>query len=94
MEGFFSCFWLQQLGFPNVVALMGSSLSERQRHLLVATTGPRGKIVLLLHNDEAGRNGEAQCLAEPSQYLFVTVVRLPEGRNQPDDLTEFPLLCP
>ena len=87
VEGFFSCFWLHQCGFPNVVALMGSFLSEQQRELLVAAVGPQGRITVLLDNDEAGRNGEAQCLEELCQYIFVKVTRLPAGHNQPDNLT-------
>ncbi len=88
VEGFFDCLWLHQCGFPNVVALMGSSLSERQRELLVATVGSQGKITLLMDNDEAGRGGEAQCLEELSQYLFIKVARLPVAYRQPDHLSE------
>ena len=67
---------------------MRSSLSERQRDLLMATMAPQGRIVLLLDNDEAGRNGEAKRLADPSRYLLGKVIRLPEWRNQPDELTD------
>ncbi len=88
VEGFFDCLWLHQCGFPNVVALMGSYLSENQRDLLVASVGPQGKITVLMDNDEAGSIGEAQCMAELCQYVFVKVVRLPVGHNQPDNLTE------
>lgn len=87
VEGFFSVFRVWQAGFPNAVALMGSYLSERQRELVVDALGPEGKVILLLDNDEAGREGEAQCLQELAQYLYVKVVRLPEGANQPDNLT-------
>jgi DNA primase len=88
VEGFFSVFQLWQFGFPNAVALMGSYLSERQRELLVDTLGSEGKVILLQDNDEAGRQCEAQCLEELTQYLYVKVVRLPEGTNQPDNLTD------
>ena len=87
-EGFFDCIWLYQVGYPNVVALMGSSMSEPQRELLVGTLGGKGKVVLLLDNDEAGRKCEAKCLDELSTYLFVKKVRLPAEFNQPDNLTE------
>ena len=40
VEGFFDCMRLHQAGIPNVVALMGSSLSEEQEALLVAAVGP------------------------------------------------------
>jgi len=87
-EGFFDCIWLHQLGYLNVVALMGSSMSERQRDLLVGTLGGKGKVALLLDNDEAGRKCEAKCLDELSNHLFVKKVRLPADCNQPDNLTE------
>jgi DNA primase len=88
VEGYFGVFRLWQAGFPNVVALMGSYLSERQRELLVATLGPDGRVILLLDNDEAGRQCEAQCLESLAQHLYVKVVRLPEGANQLDNLTD------
>jgi len=56
VEGFFSCFWLHQVGFPNVVALMGSYLSERQRDLLVARVGRLGRIALLVSLVETDGN--------------------------------------
>jgi len=87
VEGFFSVFQLWQAGFPNAVALMGSFQSEWQRELLVATLGSDGKVILLLDNDEAGKQCEVQCLQELSPHLFAKVVRLPEGTNQPDNLT-------
>ena len=67
---------------------MGSYLSENQRDLLAAAVGPQGRITVLMDNDEAGRNGEAQCLAELCQHLFVKVARLPAAYEQPDHLCE------
>lgn len=87
VEGFFAVFKLWQAGFSNAVALMGSSLSERQRELLVAFLGPQGRIALLFDGDDAGRACQEQCLRELSRHLFVKVVELPEG-GQPDHLDE------
>jgi DNA primase len=87
VEGFFSVFRLWQAGCPNAVALMGSYLSGQQRELLVETLGSKGRVILLMDNDEAGKEGEAQCLQELAQYLYVKAVRLPDGTNQPDNLT-------
>lgn len=88
VEGFFDVFWLHQCGFPQAVALMGSSLSEWQRELLLASLGPRGRIMLMLDNDEAGRQCETQCLEQLSTGVFIKLVRLPVSRQQPDNLTE------
>lgn len=87
VEGFFAVFKLHQAGFANAVALMGSSLSERQRDLLVATLGAQGKIILLFDGDDAGRACQAQCLEELAGQLYVKVFRLPDGQ-QPDHLDE------
>ena len=87
VEGFFSCAWLHQCGYPNAVALMGSAMSERQRELLVAAVGSQGRITLLLDADDAGRKCEAQCLEELSYRVFTKVVRLPAECQQPDNLT-------
>jgi DNA primase len=40
VEGFFDAMRLWQAGFPNVVALMGSALSEAQEALIVDVVGP------------------------------------------------------
>ena len=87
VEGFFTVFTLWQLGIENVVALMGSYLSEHQKQLLVKTLGATGKVILLFDDDEAGEGGAAQCVQELVEQLFVKVVRLPEGVGQPDQLT-------
>ncbi len=73
------------------MALLGSSLSDRQRELLVDAVGPRGKLTLLFDGDEAGRNCQAQCLAKLSKYVYVKVIELAEPHSQPDHLTDY--LC-
>ena len=88
VEGFFSCFWLYQCGYPNVVALMGSSISEHQRDLLVAAVGSQGKITLLLDGDEAGQKCQEQCLGELSRQMFVKVIELGVLNQQPDHLSQ------
>ena len=44
VEGFFDVFRVWQAGCHQVVAIMGSSLSERQRDLLAASVGPHGNL--------------------------------------------------
>ena len=88
VEGFFDVFRVWQAGFHQVVAIMGSALSERQRDLLVASVGPLGKIALLLDQDDAGRTCLSQCLDELSSRVFVEVLRLPNEGDQPDRLSK------
>ena len=62
VKGFFSVFTLWQHGMTNVVALMGSSLSDHQRDLLAVRLGSEGKAFLLFDDDEAGDAFRRQCL--------------------------------
>ena len=87
VEGFFDVFRVWQAGFHQVVAIIGSALSERQRDLLAAFVGPQGKVTLLLDQDDAGRLCLNQCLNELSSRVFVKALRLPDEGDQPDRLT-------
>ena len=62
VESYLSVFRLHQLGYPNTVALMGSSLSEDQERLLVQFLGPSGKVLLMFDADEDGQKCTADCL--------------------------------
>lgn len=88
VEGFFDVFRFWQAGFHQVVAIMGSALSERQRNLLVAAVGPNGNIALLLDQDDAGRTCLSQCLDELSPRVFVKALALPNEGDQPDRLSK------
>jgi len=84
VEGFFDAMLLHQAGYPNVVALMGSTLSEQQEELLVAYTD---RLALMFDGDAAG----AKCLREfygkLRQRLYLKEIRLERG-EQPDSLSE------
>ena len=69
VEGFFGAMIVEQGGFPNVVALMGSSLSEEQEELLVDAVGPNGKIALMFDEDEAGWKGREDALSRLSSRV-------------------------
>lgn len=88
VEGFFDVLRVWQSGFHQVVAIMGSSLSERQRDLLVAAVGADGKISLLLDQDDAGRAGVSQCLEGLSSQVFVKALAMPNEGDQPDFLSK------
>jgi DNA primase len=77
VEGFFSgVFALFQRGRKNVVAIMGSALSEAQEHLIVETVGPRGRVLLAFDPDEAGRKGMQEAAARLVSHVFVRTVAL------------------
>ena len=88
VEGFFDAFRVWQAGFHQVVAIMGSSLSTRQRDLLAVSVGLQGKIALLFDQDDAGRSCLWQCLEELSSSVFVKGLRLPNEDDQPDMMNE------
>ena len=88
VEGFFDVFRVWQAVFHQVVAIMGSAISEMQKDLLVASVGPNGKIALLLDQDNAGRTCLSQCLDELLSHVFVKALGLPNEGDQPDLLNE------
>jgi DNA primase len=88
VEGFFDAMDLHAAGFPNVVALMGSAMSEAQEELIVTTVGPEGKVTLMFDEDEAGWKGREDALSRLSSRVYVRVVGLGEEGRQPDGLGE------
>src|SRR5258708_1485561 len=82
VEGFFDCMKVTQAGFP-CVALMGSTMSERQEELLAQHFG---HIVVMLDGDESGIVA-AQGIADRLRQVIyqVDVVTLADGA-QPDKL--------
>jgi len=84
VEGYFSVFWLWQCGFRNVVSIMGSSMSERQRQLLCERF--KG-VTLFLDGDEAGRKATGELAAFLAPHLWVRAAVCPDGK-QPDELPE------
>ena len=77
VEGFFSgVFALWQKGRKNVVAIMGSSLSEAQERLIVETVGQRGRVLLAFDADAAGRKGMQDAAARLVSQVFVRTLAL------------------
>jgi DNA primase len=76
VEGFFTVFEFWQRNRKNVVALMGSSMSKEQERLIVETVGPKGRVLLALDNDEAGRKGSADARNRLSSQAFVREMAL------------------
>lgn len=83
VEGFFDAMQVHQAGFAGVVALMGSSLSNRQEKLLIERFR---RVTLLLDGDEAGRKAAEEIAARLVRRLYVRIVELPDGK-QPDGMS-------
>ncbi len=86
VEGFFGVFHLWRIKFYNVVALMGTALTPEQEQLLLGVVGERGKVVLLLDNDEPGQEATARIVEQLIGKVFVRVVDLGEA-SEPEDLS-------
>lgn len=84
VEGFFDCMKVHQAGFPNVIALMGCSLSTQQADLL---TRYFSEAVLLLDGDEAGSRASAKIAGRLAGLLKIHWGHVPVGR-QPDQLAD------
>ena len=76
VEGFFTVFEFFQRNRKNVVALMGSSMSTEQERLIVETVGPKGRVLLALDNDEAGRKGSEDAVNRLRSQVFVREMAL------------------
>lgn len=83
VEGFFDCMKVHQAGYPNVVALMGCSLSDRQAYLLGEHFD---EVVLLLDGDSAGLRASDDIAVRLSGVMKTCRCQIPSGR-QPDELT-------
>jgi DNA primase len=82
VEGFFDCMKVHQVGVPHVVALMGSSMSERQQKLLSEFR----HVIVMLDGDDAGREGAHGIVERLVHQTFVKVITLGEEK-QPDQLS-------
>jgi len=82
VEGFFDCMKVHQAGFPFVVALMGSSLSQAQHQRLLTFK----EVILFLDGDEAGREA-TKAVANRLIYSHkVRAISLVNG-GQPDQMS-------
>lgn len=80
VEGFFDCLKVHQAGYSNVVALLGTSLSDQQRELLQAHFG---EVIVMLDGDEAGQRASRML---STRWPSVGLAQVPRGR-QPDELS-------
>lgn len=83
VEGFFDALKVHQAGHPAVVALMGSSFSQRQSDLLLSSFA---SVTLMLDGDGAGRHAAEYIARLLTPKAPVHKVELP-NHMQPDQLS-------
>lgn len=88
VEGLFDVIALHQMGFPETVAVLGSSLSGEQAHLL--RRADAAELYLAFDADEAGRKATLQSLNLEIARSFVVYAVLLQGGKDPGDLLLVP----
>jgi len=84
VEGFPSVWWMTQLGFPNVVATMGSACSEAQAKLITILVPESGRVWLLPDGDDAGKRFALEVFERVGAERFLKWLKL-EDKKQPTD---------
>lgn len=87
VEGFFDCLALWQHGIRRAVALMGSSLSPQQEEVIARAVNVKSRIVLMLDEDEAGREAREKITPRLATHCYVRNFRFEREGQQPDTLT-------
>ncbi|MBU05577.1 MAG: DNA primase [Dehalococcoidales bacterium] len=83
VEGYFDVIIAHQYGFANVVASMGTAITDKQVNILKRLTG---NLVLALDADSAGEEAMLRCVSyENTLDSELKVILLPEGKD-PDDV--------
>lgn len=75
---------LEEAGYKNSVGLYGCSFSEYQRNML-DQLGVMN-IILILDNDESGKNARQKIMEECKRYYNCKSIKLPENINDIGDL--------
>lgn len=84
VEGFASVWWLTQMGFPHVVALMGWVMSEEQAKIVLQLVSPTGRVWLVPDGDESGLRCALSVFERIAPHRFLRWLKLDEGK-QPTD---------
>ena len=88
-EGPLDAMWLTQLGFP-AVALLGMSMSEKQRDLVL--TLPTKEVILCLDNDSAGQIGKKRAMELLGNKIKVSHINIPEEYKDVQDIKSYDIL--
>lgn len=84
VEGSLDVVWLHQLGFRNVVGILGTGISDEQVKIVARIRPP--KIFLMFDKDSAGVTN-IQIAAKKLRKYPLYVVRYPKGKFDPQELT-------
>jgi DNA primase len=76
VESFLSVWALHQAGYPNAVALMGSSLGEDQADQITALLGDAGRALLFFDPDPAGEICTRECQARLGGQVWTRSLHL------------------
>lgn len=80
VEGFKSVWKLHMIGFDNVVAVMGSVVTEGQKNLLYSVAS---NVVVLFDYDEAGVKGADTAINEMAKLINIKALFLPVINTDP-----------
>ena len=86
VEGFFDCLALWRKGIRRVVALMGSALSLQQEAMIAASVNPQSRIILMVDEDDAGREAREKITPRLAGLCYVRIFRFEQEGGQPDKL--------
>jgi len=87
VEGFAAVWWLTQNGFPNCVALMGSSLSREQAKIIRDFVGDHGYLTVFTDGDAPGMRCHDEIRAQLGGAITIDRPSLKLGA-QPTDFTK------
>lgn len=89
VEGFKAALWLVQAGYNNVMALMGTHLTDEH----ISTLRDLGKTVILcLDGDKPGIISTVKNCYKLNEHCKVLICKYPGGATQPDDIKDMDLL--
>jgi DNA primase len=87
VEGFFDVMNLWQHGVRRVVALMGRYLSPAHEELIRRHTNSHSQVIVMLDEDEAGRDARELIAGRLARFVFVKVHTFDQPGMQPDQLS-------
>ena len=84
VKGFPAVWWLTQMGIPNVVGIMDSSISDAQLRIVAEVVPQTGRIWIMPPGHSAGEQDASEMLRQISPFRFTRWVKL-DPEKQPTD---------